>query len=115
MNAPNESAQLTIDGVPRVEQESTEAPHMIARVNSMAVKIAFPFMAQNDIRYYLNGLNVRPLGDNTVMIVATDGQDMHTAGETELARIWTKVEAIRAKQVAKPKHSPLPAHLETRS
>lgn len=34
--------------------------------------------------------------------------DMHQAGEMELARIWTKVEAIRAKQAAKPKHSPLP-------
>lgn len=34
--------------------------------------------------------------------------DMHACGETELARIWTKVEAIRAKQAAKPKHSPLP-------
>lgn len=36
------------------------------------------------------------------------GQDMHEAGEVELARIWTKVEAIRAKQAAKPKGSPLP-------
>ena len=35
--------------------------------------------------------------------------DMHAAGETELTRIWTKVEAIRAKQAAKPKHSALPA------
>ncbi len=35
--------------------------------------------------------------------------DMHVNAETELARIWTKVEAIRAKQAAKPKHSPLPA------
>jgi hypothetical protein len=34
--------------------------------------------------------------------------DMAAVGETELARIWTKVEAIRAKQAAKPKHSPLP-------
>jgi hypothetical protein len=34
--------------------------------------------------------------------------DMDAAGETELARIWTKVEKIRAKQAAKPKHSPLP-------
>ena len=34
--------------------------------------------------------------------------DMHDAAEVELARIWTKVEAIRAKQAAKPKHSPLP-------
>ncbi len=37
------------------------------------------------------------------------GLNMHEAGETELARIWTKVEQIRAKQAAKPKHSPLPA------
>jgi hypothetical protein len=28
--------------------------------------------------------------------------------ETELVRIWTKVETIRAKQASKPKHSPLP-------
>lgn len=35
--------------------------------------------------------------------------NMHEAGEVELARIWTKVETIRAKQAAKPKHSPLPA------
>lgn len=34
--------------------------------------------------------------------------DMAAAGETELARIWTKVEQIRAKQAAKPKYSPLP-------
>ncbi|SDF79334.1 MULTISPECIES: hypothetical protein [unclassified Duganella] len=34
--------------------------------------------------------------------------DMHADAETELARIWTKVEQIRAKQAAKPKHSPLP-------
>lgn len=39
--------------------------------------------------------------------------DMHANGETELARIWTKVDAIRAKQAAKPKHSPLPEHVST--
>lgn len=36
------------------------------------------------------------------------GLDMHQAGDDELARIWTMVEKIRAKQAAKPKHSPLP-------
>lgn len=36
------------------------------------------------------------------------GLDMHFAGETELARIWTKVEKIRAKQAAKPTGSALP-------
>lgn len=38
------------------------------------------------------------------------GQDMHAAGDTELARISVPETAmkIRAKQAAKPKHSPLP-------
>ncbi|MGO4338976.1 hypothetical protein AB4037_29080 [Labrys sp. KB_33_2] len=36
------------------------------------------------------------------------GIDMHAAGEAELARIWTKVDAIRAKQAAKPTGSALP-------
>jgi len=34
--------------------------------------------------------------------------DMHQGGETELARVWTKIDQIRAKQASKPKHSPLP-------
>lgn len=38
-----------------------------------------------------------------------NGLDMHQAAEVELTRVWTKVEQIRAKQAAKPKHSPLPA------
>jgi hypothetical protein len=37
-----------------------------------------------------------------------NGLDKQTCGETELARVWTKVEKIRAKQAAKPKLSPLP-------
>ena len=62
----------------------------------------------------------RPVGDKHqeiggVMVTLAalclaQGQNMHAAGEMELARIWTKVEQIRAKQAAKPKHSPLPEH-----
>jgi hypothetical protein len=37
------------------------------------------------------------------------GLDMHECGEVELVRAWGKIETIRAKQAAKPKHSPLPA------
>lgn len=37
--------------------------------------------------------------------------NMHEAGETELARIWTKVDKIRAKQAAKPVGSALPVSL----
>lgn len=36
------------------------------------------------------------------------GLDMHEAGESELARVWTKVDKIRAKQAAKPHGSALP-------
>ena len=36
------------------------------------------------------------------------GIDMMDAGHIELDRCWTKVEKIRAKQAAKPKHSALP-------
>jgi hypothetical protein len=60
----------------------------------------------------------RPVGDRHqevggVMVTLAalclaQGLDMHAAGETELVRIWTKVDQIRAKQAAKPKHSPLP-------
>lgn len=37
-----------------------------------------------------------------------NGLDMHQLGETELARIWTKVDAIRVKQASKPQFGPLP-------
>lgn len=36
------------------------------------------------------------------------GLDMHEAGEAELARVWTKVDAIRAKQASKPRGIALP-------
>lgn len=60
----------------------------------------------------------RPAGDppqesggvmvtHAALCIANNMDMMHNA-ETELARIWTKVEQIRAKQDAKPKHSPLP-------
>lgn len=38
--------------------------------------------------------------------------DMQAAGETELSRVWGKVEAIRAKQAAKPVGSALPQKWE---
>src|SRR5450830_1888340 len=66
MNAPE---QVTLDGIPEQEQAS----HMIARVSAVAIKLAFPFAATQDIRFYLNGVNIRPLADGSVMIVATNG------------------------------------------
>lgn len=37
------------------------------------------------------------------------GISMNDCGETELKRIWTKIDKIREKQATKPQHSPLPA------
>jgi hypothetical protein len=68
------------------------------------------------LRDYVYG---RPVGDpqqeaGGVMVTMAAyclaaGIDMHEAGETELARIWTKIEKIRAKQKTKRGlHTPLP-------
>lgn len=71
MNAPTAPEQVTLAGMPEAPEQ--EAPHMIARINAVAVKLVFPFVAQQDIRYCLNGINIRPLEDGTAMVVATDG------------------------------------------
>lgn len=55
----------------------------------------------------------REVGGVMVTLAAlclAQGFDMHECGETELSRVWGKIEVIRAKQAAKPKHSPLPEH-----
>jgi hypothetical protein len=57
------------------------------------------------------GQQAQEVGGVMVTLAAlclASGMDMHEAGETELARIWTKVEQIRAKQAAKPTGSALP-------
>jgi len=56
-----------------------------------------------DINHEVGGVMV-----TLAALCLANGFDMHAAGETELVRIWGKVEAIRAKQAAKPRHSPLP-------
>ena len=58
------------------------------------------------------GEPVQELGGVMVTLAALASchdMDFEEAGETELARVWSKIDVIRAKQLAKPKHSPLPA------
>lgn len=60
----------------------------------------------------------REVGGVMVTLAAlclAQGFDMHECAEAELARVWTKIEVIRAKQAAKPKHSPLPEYPATTS
>lgn len=70
MNTTTAQEQASIEGIPEASQEPS---HMIARISAVAVKLVFPFVAQQDIRYYLNGINIRPLEDGSAMVVATDG------------------------------------------
>lgn len=87
MNAATKPEQASLEGLPEADQE---APHLIARISAVAVKLVFPFVAQQDIRYYLNGINIRPLDDGSVMVVATDGhryivvRDPHGMAEKEV-------------------------------
>lgn len=70
--------QPSLEGV-----DDIDAPSMIARVSATAVKIAAPFMAKNDIRYYMNGINIRPLKDGGVMLVATSGAHLVVVRDVE--------------------------------
>lgn len=65
---------------------------------------------QGDINQEVGGVMV-----TLAALCLAHGFDMHSAGETELARVWTKIDKMRAKQAAKPKHSPLPEALATKS
>lgn len=59
------------------------------------------------------GEKVQEVGGVMVTLAAlclAQDLDMHEAGETELTRIWMVIDKIRAKQEAKPRHSPLPEH-----
>jgi len=59
-----------------------------------------------------SGVAAQEIGGVAVTLAAlchAAGLSMNWCAEDELARVWTKIEQIRAKQAAKPKHSPLPA------
>ncbi|AEK63203.1 hypothetical protein [Collimonas fungivorans] len=76
-------------------------------------------MTRSEAHQLVDYVYARPVGDarqevGGVMVTLAalclaQDMDMHAAGEIELVRIWTKVDQIRAKQAAKPRHSPLPA------
>lgn len=75
-------------------------------------------MSQSEAHQLVDYVYGRPIGEKVqevggVMITLAalclaQDIDMQEAGEIELTRIWTKVEQIRKKQAAKPKHSALP-------
>ena len=75
--------------------------------------------SQVEAHQLVNYVYNRPTGEKaqevggTLLTLAalclSQGIEMLEAGESELARVWTKIEQIRAKQASKPKGSPLPS------
>lgn len=47
--------------------------HANLRLTAKLVALVAPFMAKNDIRYYLNAINVRPHKDGGAVLAATNG------------------------------------------
>lgn len=58
---------------------------------------------QGDINQEVGGVMV-----TLAALCLASGVDMDAAAEAELTRVWALIDKIRAKQAAKPKHSPLP-------
>lgn len=51
----------------------SENKHANLRLTAKLLPLILPFMAKNEIRYYLNGINVRPHSSGGAIIVATNG------------------------------------------
>lgn len=105
MNATTKNEQSSLEGM----SDTDRGPgHLVARVSAVAVKLVFPFAAQNDIRYYLNGINIRPLDDGSVMVVASDGhriivvRDPHGYAEHE---VIVRVDKDALKHASNAKHT----------
>lgn len=105
MNATNKHEQTSLEGM----GDDDQGPgHLIARVSAVAVKLVFPFAGQNDIRFYLNGINIRPLDDGSVMVVASDGhrlivvRDPNGYAERE---VIVRIDKDALKHAANAKHT----------
>lgn len=62
---------------------------------------------KGEIRQEIGGVMV-----TLAALCAAVDEDMAVCGRDELARVWTRIEAIRVKQAAKPKFSPLPERFD---
>jgi len=108
---------------PRISADTTERNHRF--IEEALELVQAGGMSKADVLQLVDYTYGRPIGElhqevGGVMVTLAalclaQGLDMHDAAEVELARIWTKVEAIRAKQLTKPRGSPLPAPAATLS
>jgi len=101
---------------PRISADTTERNHRF--IEEALELVQAGGMPKADVLQLVDYTYGRPIGElhqevGGVMVTLAalclaQGLDMHQAAEVELARIWTKVEAIREKQRTKPRGSPLP-------
>lgn len=111
------SAEIAADRVERNHRFLEESLELVQALGCSASE------AHQLVEYVFGrpvGESVQEVGGVMVTLAAlclANGLDMHDAGEVELARISVPdtVAKIRAKQAAKPKHSPLPGHSKTAS
>ena len=104
-------AQIAADGVERNHrflEEALELVQSLGCTHEEALRLV-AYVYSRPI-----GEPAQEVGGVMVTLAAlcsAHGLDMVAAGGAELERVWTKIEQIRAKQAAKPKHSPLPQAL----
>ena len=101
---------------PAIIADKTErADRFIEEALELVQSVGYPATRVMSLLSYVYG---RPAGEplqetgGTMVTLASfcvsHGIDMDEAAKTELARVWTKIESIRAKQAAKPTGSALP-------
>lgn len=105
-----------------IAADKTERNHRFLEESLELVQAAG--CSRNEAMQLVDYVYGRPVGELSqevggVMVTlaalcTSHGIDMHACALTEVARVWTKIEQIRAKQAGKPKHSPLPAQPERR-
>lgn len=101
---------------PEIASDRTERNHRFLEESLELVQALG--CTQSEVHQLVDYVYGRPDGDVnqevggvmiTLMALCNAAEiDVTRASEKELDRIWENIEKIRAKQAAKPKHSPLP-------
>ena len=71
--------QAKQDAAPAATPKPAPVSHDKLRVSAKLVALVTPFMATSDIRYYLNGISIRPHPAGGAVITATNGHVLGTA------------------------------------
>lgn len=98
-----------------VADKTERADRFIEEALELVQSVGYPAERIMALLSYVYGRSVgepvQEVGGTMVTLAAfcvSHNIDMDEAAKTELARVWTKIEAIRAKQAAKPTGSALP-------